>query len=170
MEKSLPIEKKEIILKGSKCTLVTFRDEFVDDLALNANSYNLWKGVRDIFPHPYTRDDALRWLETAKSDSHRGTSLAICFDNDGVLTCVGGIGFMLEGVINSKHCMEIGYWLGERYWGNGIVTEAVKLITEYGFSERFAKNENKSIQIRRIEAVVYDFNKRSQGVLLKMDL
>lgn len=57
-----------------------------------------------------------------------------------------------------RHSAELGYWLGEPYWGKGIVTEAVKMISSYGFNE---------LKIERIFAGVFDFNKASINVLQK---
>ena len=53
---------------------------------------------------------------------------------------------------------EIGYWIGEPFWGMGIATKAVEIITAYGFSE---------LQLARIYAGVFDFNKASMSVLEK---
>ena len=30
---------------------------------------------------------------------------------------------------------EIGYWLGKKYWGKGIMKEAIKLILDFGFKK-----------------------------------
>ena len=54
--------------------------------------------------------------------------------------------------------MELGFWVGEPFWGKGIATEAVKLYTAYIF-EKF--------DIERIYAQVYDFNGESMNVLEK---
>ena len=53
---------------------------------------------------------------------------------------------------------EIGYWLGEEFWGRGIVTEAVKQILEFGFS---------NLDITRIYARTFSSNIASQRVLEK---
>ncbi|MFY9228802.1 MAG: GNAT family protein, partial [Bacteroidales bacterium] len=57
-----------------------------------------------------------------------------------------------------KLSAEIGYWIGEPYWGMGIATKAVRLITEYGFN---------TLGLVRIYTGVFDFNKASQRVLEK---
>jgi len=54
--------------------------------------------------------------------------------------------------------MELGYFLGEPFWGNGITTEAVRTIVEYGF---------KNFDITRIYARPYGNNTASQKVLEK---
>ena len=67
---------------------------------------------------------------------------------------IGGIGLdNIEG-----HEAEIGYWLGQQYSGKGIMTSAVKLVTEYGFSR---------LGLSRIYAYVFTFNKASARVLEK---
>ena len=39
----------------------------------------------------------------------------------------------MRGTDVERFSAEIGYWLGQQYWGRGIVTEALKLVTEYAF-------------------------------------
>lgn len=35
-----------------------------------------------------------------------------------------------------ERCLaEVGYWLGQKYWGRGILTVALKAFTRYAFSE-----------------------------------
>jgi RimJ/RimL family protein N-acetyltransferase len=80
------------------------------------------------------------------------TSLAICVD-DAVVGCIG----IILGQDIHECQAEIGYWLGEEYWGKGIMSEALKQMTTYTF-EHFP-------QIQRIFAGVFDTNKASQKVL-----
>ena len=54
--------------------------------------------------------------------------------------------------------VELGYWIAEPFWGNGIATEAIRLITSYIF-ENFS--------INRIVAEVFDYNKASMRALEK---
>jgi ribosomal-protein-alanine N-acetyltransferase len=53
---------------------------------------------------------------------------------------------------------EIGYFIGEPFWGNGIASKALQLMTGYAFD---------AFDIIRIEAGVFAFNKASMRVLEK---
>jgi RimJ/RimL family protein N-acetyltransferase len=121
-------------------------------LEKHANNRKIWLNVRDHFPHPYTRGDAMRWVQHAAIDLAE-TVFAITVDGN----AVGSIGLVARDDVYRKS-MEIGYWLGEEYWGHGIVSEAVGAVTAYGF-ERF--------DIVRIYADVFDWNTASARVLEK---
>jgi [ribosomal protein S5]-alanine N-acetyltransferase len=47
---------------------------------------------------------------------------------------VGNISLMV-GKNCKSHVGTFGYWLGEKYWGQGIVPEAVKILVDYAFGE-----------------------------------
>jgi RimJ/RimL family protein N-acetyltransferase len=70
---------------------------------------------------------------------------------------VGGTGFNLLDDVH-RRTARMGYWLGETYWGRGIVTEAVGLLVEYIFG---------NFDVVRIEACVYEWNPASARVLEK---
>jgi ribosomal-protein-alanine N-acetyltransferase len=53
---------------------------------------------------------------------------------------------------------ELGYWLGESYWGRGIATRAVRAIIQWAFE---------SLALERIQARVFDSNVASCRVLEK---
>lgn len=53
---------------------------------------------------------------------------------------------------------DVGYWLGQPYWGLGIMTEAVTAVVEHGFS---------ALNMNRIEAGVFLTNPASSAVLAK---
>jgi ribosomal-protein-alanine N-acetyltransferase len=53
---------------------------------------------------------------------------------------------------------ELGYWLGQPFWGKGIATAAVRRIVEFGFEE---------LHLRRIFADVFASNPASRRVLEK---
>lgn len=121
-------------------------------LEKHANNRKIWINVRDHFPHPYTRGDAMRWVQHASLYLHE-TVFAITVDD----IAVGSIGLVAKDDVYRKS-MEIGYWVGEEFWGRGIVSEAVGAVTAYGF-ERF--------DIVRIYADVFDWNLASARVLEK---
>lgn len=139
-------------LETSTCVVRQWRESDVASLVENANNKEVWRNLRDIFPHPYTVGDAEDWIAMSNA-VWPPNNFAI--DVGG--SAVGGIGLMLQVDVARKSA-EIGYWLGESYWGRGIVTEALKAVTQYGFKE-FA--------LHRIYALVFDGNVGSAKVLEK---
>jgi [ribosomal protein S5]-alanine N-acetyltransferase len=125
-----------------------------DELSLvhNANNRKIWRNVRDKFPHPYTLEDAIWWIGFANSETPV-THFAIAVDG----AAVGGIGLILRDDVY-RLSAEIGYWLGELYWGRGITSEAVCAITDYAFA---------NFELCRIYAEVFEWNPASMRVLEK---
>ena len=121
-------------------------------LAKHANNRKIWKNVRDHFPSPYTLPDAERWIFHAATNLH-DTVFAIVVNGN----AVGSIGLIAKEDVYRKS-MEIGYWLGEEFWGKGIMSEAIGAITEYGFLK---------FDVVRIYADVFEWNTASARVLEK---
>ena len=119
-------------------------------LVENANNYKIWKNLKDVFPHPYTITDAYEWVEIASGSSE---SFAIQVDGK----AVGAIGILLKDDIYRKNA-EIGYWLGEAYWGNEIISNAIPDIVNYTFA---------NYDVHRIYAGVFEYNIPSMRVLEK---
>ncbi len=139
-------------LKLENCTIRSWRRGDEESLVRHANNYNVWRNLRDRFPHPYTLDDAREWIQMSNAENPQ-INFAIAVDG----AAVGGIGLVLKDDIH-RCTAEIGYWLGEEFWGRGIVTEAVRALTEWGF-ENFA--------LSRIYAGVLEWNPASMRVLEK---
>lgn len=119
-----------MLLRGERCVVRPWRAADADALARHANNANVAKQLRDRFPHPYSRSDAIAFLKFTTATGVP-TNFAIEADRE----AVGGIGYV-PGSDVERFSAEIGYWLGELYWGRGIVTEAVFLLSEYLFTER----------------------------------
>jgi [ribosomal protein S5]-alanine N-acetyltransferase len=117
-----------------------------------ANNYNIARFMTDKFPYPYTMDDAVNFIEMA-SISVPSNILAIEVDGK----AVGGIGIHIQPDIYQKNA-EMGYWLGEPFWGRGIITNAITQMVDYGF---------KHWPINRIFARPFGTNLASQRVLEK---
>jgi [ribosomal protein S5]-alanine N-acetyltransferase len=116
------------------------------------NNINIWNNLRDYIPHPYSTGDAERFI-SAQAETSPTLNFAILNEKEPV----GGIGItLLEDVY--KMNVELGYWVAEPFWGKGIATIAVGLMTDYVF-ETFA--------INRIVAEVFDYNRSSMRVLEK---
>jgi [ribosomal protein S5]-alanine N-acetyltransferase len=139
-------------LKRKKCTLRQWRRGDETSLVHHANNYNIWRNVRDRFPHPYTIEDAVAWIEHSSAE-FPPSNFAIVVDGQ----AVGGIGLIFgEDIL--RRSAELGYWLGEEYWGRGIVADAVRGMTEWAFE---------SFDICRIWAGVLEQNPASMRVLEK---
>jgi RimJ/RimL family protein N-acetyltransferase len=136
----------------SRCTLRPWRAGDRDSLVRHADNRNVWLNMRDRFPHPYTAADARAWIKRSSAE-RPFTTLAIEVDG----AAVGGVGIQ-PGTDVFRRSAEIGYWLGEPFWGRGIATEALRAMTAYAF-ERF--------DICRLEAGVFDWNPASARVLEK---
>lgn len=96
----------------------------VNELSRLADNIKIWNQVRDYFPHPYTRQKAEEWVSM-----HHGKKPVTHFaiEWDGKL--VGGISVLRKEDIY-RCSAEIGYWLGEPYWNQGIATKAISVLTE----------------------------------------
>lgn len=116
------------------------------------NNVNIWNNLRDYIPHPYTEDDALKFI-SAQVEVTPTQNFAILNEQE----IVGGIGLLLQEDVYKMN-VELGYWVAEPFWGSGIATIAVELMTQYIF-ETFAVN--------RIVAEVFDYNRASMRVLEK---
>ena len=114
MEVYLPLEIDGFILREH-------REEDVSRLCELADDYEVWRHVSDEFPRPYDEAAAHRWIEEQGGyDPPRSLAIA---DRSGL---VGGIGLMLTDAPNYAHDGEVGYWLGQPYWGRGIATVALR--------------------------------------------
>jgi RimJ/RimL family protein N-acetyltransferase len=136
----------------SKCLLREWRRGDEPSLVRHANNRNIWLNVRDTFPHPYTRSDALDWVRLASSE---GLNLVFAIDIDGF--AAGAVGLRPGEDVN-RLSAEIGYWLGEEFWGRGIATESLAAVTEYAFQ---------TLGMARVYAEVFEWNAASMRVLEK---
>src|SRR5688500_13940703 len=94
-----------------------------ESLVRHANNRNVWRNLRDAFPHPYTLADARQYIERQVSESK---SLGFAIEVHG--EAAGGIALHPQQDV-ARRSAEIGYWLGETHWGRGIMTEAVQTMT-----------------------------------------
>jgi RimJ/RimL family protein N-acetyltransferase len=139
-------------LDGGSSILRPWSESDRASLVACANNRKVWRNLKDRFPHPYTEQDAVAWLARARAEPER-TNFAIEVDG----RAVGGIGLAPRTDVYAK-CAHIGYWLGEPYWGRGIMTDAVRAVTAYALSGR---------GLLRLEAPVFAWNPASMRVLEK---
>lgn len=125
----------------------------LEPLVAFANNKKIFDNVRDAFPHPYMLQNAKEWLSLNVGIT---PVLNFVIEVDG--NFVGSIGMVPKADV--YHCnMEIGYWLGEPYWGKGIATEAIRLLEVHIL--------NYYPHINRIYAEVFETNAASILALQK---
>lgn len=117
-----------------------------------ANNRAVWITLRDRFPHPYTAEDAAAFLRIATTqDPPCDFAIATAAE------VIGGIGLQRQSDVH-RLTAEIGYWLGEPYWGRGIATAAVRALTAWTFAHT---------PLERLFAYVFATNPASARVLTK---
>lgn len=124
----------------------------LNNLVKYANNPDIAKNLSDQFPFPYTEENGAAFIEFATKDT-----LIHIFAIEINGEAAGGIGLHPQTDIFQKNA-ELGYWLGEPFWGNGIITKAIQQIIEFGFA---------TFEIDRIFARAFASNIPSQKVLKK---
>jgi ribosomal-protein-alanine N-acetyltransferase len=117
-----------------------------------ANNRKVAMWLRDRFPHPYRLRDAEGFLAAVSQQNPR-VAFAVATQAE----VIGGIGLELGRDVH-QFTAELGYWLGEPFWGRGIMTEAVRLLRAWAFEH---------LTLHRIYANVFVGNEASIRVLQK---
>ena len=124
----------------------------LNSLVKYANNRNVAKWLTNGFPYPYTIEDGKAYLSMIANDNPIKV-FAVEVGGE----AVGSIGIFPQSDIHEKSA-EMGYWLAEEFWGQGIMTKAIQEIVEYGF---------RTFDIVRIYARPFSTNLKSQRVLEK---
>ena len=134
---------------------IILRQLHVDDLPhliRQANNKAVSDNIVNI-PHPFDEPQAVFRLRHVnqgfKTDSHYVFAI-IQFDTDKL------IGEIALTFTKDKKAAELGYWLGEDHWNHGYMTEAVKLIVDFGFER---------MKVHKVIASCYEDNLGSWKVL-----
>ncbi len=124
----------------------------LDSLVKFANNAKIAKFMTNQFKHPYTIENGKAFIAFALQGNPTHI-FAIEINGE----AAGGIGLHPQNDIQSKNA-ELGYWLAEPYWGNGIITKAINQMVEYGFN---------NFDINRIFARPFGTNVGSKKALEK---
>ncbi len=124
----------------------------LNSLLKYADNWNIAKNMANIFPYPFTENDGKKFIEIATKDN---PIHIFAIDIKG--EAVGGIGINPQTDIFIKNA-ELGYWLGEPFWGQKIISNAVSQMIDFGFS---------TYDIDRIFARPFGTNIASQKILEK---
>jgi RimJ/RimL family protein N-acetyltransferase len=110
-------------------------------MSLHANNPRITSNMSSTFPDPYTIDQANIWINM-NINIPQINNWCIC-ERSSPDVAIGGIGLKL-GVDVRSHTAEVGYWVGEEFWGRGYMTELLEALTEWCFLER--KTDGKQLE------------------------
>jgi ribosomal-protein-alanine N-acetyltransferase len=113
-----------LLLRQVAVADIPFLVRYANNKAIAANVLNI--------PHPYTEEDAVSWLNFVQQGfkNRERFVFAIVWKETGQF--IGAIGLHLSGRHNTA---ELGYWLGQPFWGKGFMTEAANAVVKFGFAE-----------------------------------
>jgi len=102
-------------------------------------------------PFPYTEEHAVKFIE-----QHQDSKLDFAIRNimGELVGCIGATQSK-----NQPHIASLGYWLAKPYWGKGIMTDVVRVFSDYLFKE--------FPELSRITANCFEHNIGSARVLEK---
>ena len=95
----------------------------ITSLVEELNNLNISKWLVEV-PYPYSINDANNWIKKTKEDKF---SFNIYVNNK----LIGGVSISKK-LGDTK--WELGYWIGEEYWGNGYAIEACENLIQYFFT------------------------------------
>jgi [ribosomal protein S5]-alanine N-acetyltransferase len=142
---TMTLQHKDIVLRP-------LQESHKTNLAKLINNRNILDNLRDHIPFPYNEDHAELFINSVKDEVAKVT-----FGIEYQGAFCGIIGLVPQKDIY-RHSAEIGYWIGEPFWGQGIASIAVSLLTNYGFE---------TLDFLKIYASVFDYNTGSKRVLEK---
>lgn len=111
--------------------LICWQKEFANELAKAANNKKIAMNMRDTFPYPFTSVTA-EWFIKDYLYSEPESIISYAIMSDGRF--VGSITSRKRDDVYSK-CCELGYFIAEEYWGNGIASNAIRIVTEESFTK-----------------------------------
>lgn len=129
-----------------------WKNDDLKDLVHFANNWNIAKNLTDKFPFPYSEANGKAFIEFATKDD---PIHIFAIDKDG--QSIGGIGIHPQDDIHRRNA-ELGYWLAEQFWGQGIISKAIKQVIDFTFE---------TYDIDRVFARPFGTNTASQRVLEK---
>lgn len=123
-----------------------------EPFAALANDRDVWRNMRDAFPHPYTLEHAQQFIARQAVPSE---AKMFVIEVDGVLAGACGVHPLTD--VYSRGA-EVGYWLGRPFHGRGVMTKALRGLTCFAFDV---------MRLERLQAGVFEWNQASMRVLEK---
>jgi 8-oxo-dGTP diphosphatase len=144
-------------LKTERLTLRPFCPEDAANLHRLINDFDIAK-MLELVRFPYHRELADEWIVSSERNLVAGTAcqLAITGQERDQEVLVGGVGVTID---RKSRTGRLGYWVGQKYWGHGVATEAAGRLTRWSFA---------NLEVDRITARVATDNPASAAVLTRI--
>lgn len=136
------------------CKIEKWELSYAKQLAESFSDKKIHDNLRDGLPFPYTEADGLDFI-SAMLAADKNDTFAFAITLDGAV--IGSVTAYRQSNVH-RRTAELGYYIAEKYWGRGIMTEAVKQMRRYIFDNS---------DILRIYAEPFAFNAASCRVLEK---
>lgn len=146
---------ERVVLEGDGFTLRPVEESDAEDYVQNVQDELIFRYIR-VIPEPYELKDAKSFIEDCKEKWRKSESFQFGVVISGEV--VGSIGLKMRGE-EEDELAELGYWIGREYRGEGVMSEAVELLLDFGFSE---------LSLHKIMARVYEENMPSRKLLEKL--
>lgn len=157
IEPPAPMAKSFTPLTTERLTLRAYRP---DDAAELHRLINDWEVCRNlaVVPFPYHRAEADKWIASTINALAEGRAyqLVIVGHEGAQETIVGGAGLRITA--DGRRAM-LGYWVGRRFWGHGVASEAAGRLARWGLA---------NLDIESIQAIVAADNAGSLAVLRRI--
>lgn len=117
-----PLTTDRLQLRGFTLADAPMVEQLAGSFAVADTTLNL--------PHPYPPGAAVNWINTHAEPAAQGTAFSWAITDRTTETLYGTISI---GIVVEHQHAEIGYWMGEAYWGRGYTSEAARAVVDYGF-------------------------------------
>ena len=145
------------ILETGRLLLRPFQLSDASDVQRLAGNWAIADTTLNV-PHPYEDGMAEAWISTHQPSFDAGELAAFAITLKANSELVGAVGLQ---VAQSFDRANMGYWIGEPFWGLGYCTEAARSIVKYGFTE---------LKLQRLHAQHLARNPASGRVLQKIGM
>ncbi len=144
-------------LATERLTLRLLRPEDAEALHRLINDWEITRTLAAV-PFPYDRALAESWIASTLAQAAAGSAFHLAITGrDGVTeTLVGGVGLRIDA---KRKAGRLGYWVGRRFWGHGVATEAAGRLARWALAH---------LDLDVIEANVDAENPASAAVLRRI--
>jgi RimJ/RimL family protein N-acetyltransferase len=139
------------VLQGERCLLRALEPGDAPALVQHADDPAVARNMFDAFPQPYDLAAATAWATHEANSGAFGRVWAIVIDG-GLIGCIG-----VRQDVGWLRCnAEIGYWIGQAHWRQGIASDALRQVTDWAFAAM--------PELTRLHADIFASNEGSQAV------